>query len=89
METKHQFTLILDGVPDLSPEVLDRLFDAGCDDALVSRCDGKVSMDFDRRAADMGTAIHSAITDIRKADIGAQGRASRGSECSYGVSGDH
>ena len=69
---KHGFTLILDGVPDLTPEVLDRLFEAGCDDALISRCDGQVSMDFDRVALTLREAITSAIQDIQKAGIGAR-----------------
>ncbi|MGP0066143.1 MAG: hypothetical protein ACLQGP_21400 [Isosphaeraceae bacterium] len=69
---KHGFTLILDGVPELTPEILDRLFEAGCDDALISRCDGQVSMDFHRVAPTMREAITSAIRDIQKAGVGAR-----------------
>jgi hypothetical protein len=69
---KHGFTLILDGVPDLTSEVLDSLFEAGCNDALISRCDGQVSMDFHRVAPTMREAITSAIRDIQKAGIGAR-----------------
>jgi hypothetical protein len=70
--SKHGFTLILDGVPDLTPEVTDRLFEAGCDDALISRCDGQVSMDFDRVAPTLREAITSAIQDTQRAGIGAR-----------------
>ena len=60
----HHFTLIVDG-PDLeSNEVLDALFDAGCDDALVGRTDGIPYLDFDREAESTETAILSAIADV-------------------------
>jgi hypothetical protein len=72
VEAKHEFTLILAGIPDLNREVVDALYEAGCDDALPSRCDGVVSMDFDRVAPSMRAAILSAIADIQKAGIGAR-----------------
>jgi hypothetical protein len=72
METEHEFTLVLDGISELTPEIMDALYEAGCDDATVSRCNGTVSMDFDRPAASMTEAIVSAISDIRKAGIGAR-----------------
>jgi hypothetical protein len=71
-QAKHGFTLVLDGVPDLTPEVLDRLYEAGCDDALISRCDGVVSMDFTRTAPSLRDAITSAIRDVESAGIGAR-----------------
>ena len=72
MKAKHEFTLIIDGLSDLAPEVLDRLFEAGCDDALISRCDGQVSMDFHRVASTLSEAITGAIADIHRAGIGAR-----------------
>ena len=72
VKPNQSFTLILDGVPDLTPEVLDSLYESGCDDALISRCDGQISMDFDRVASTLREAIASAIRDIRKAGIGAR-----------------
>lgn len=72
MKAEHEFTLILEGVPDLTPEVMNALFEAGCDDATVSRQNGVISMDFDRPAASMKEAIVSAITDVTKAGIGAR-----------------
>jgi hypothetical protein len=72
MEAEHEFTLVLDGIPELTPEIMDALYEAGCDDATVSRSNGTVSMDFDRPAASLTEAIVSAINDIRRAGIGAR-----------------
>jgi hypothetical protein len=72
MEAEHEFTLILDGVSDLTPELMDSLFEAGCDDATVSRQAGRILMDFDRAAPTRTRAILSAIQDVRKANIGAR-----------------
>ena len=48
MEAEHEFTLILDGISELTPEIFDALFEAGCDDATMSSRDGVVSLDFGR-----------------------------------------
>lgn len=71
MTTGHEFTLILDGISELSPSIMDALFEAGCDDATISSQGGPVSMDFDRTGPSMTEAVVSAIQDIRKANIGA------------------
>jgi hypothetical protein len=42
MEAEHEFTLILDGISELGPSIVDALFEAGCDDATLSSCDGVV-----------------------------------------------
>src|ERR1700722_1417049 len=72
MEKEHEFTLILDGIPSFTPEILDALYEAGCDDGLLSRCDGVVSIDFGRVAPSREDAIISAIRDIEKANVGAR-----------------
>ena len=59
-----QFTLIVDG-PDLQDQLLiDRLFDAGCDDATIGCSDGVQYVDFDREAEALDDAILSAIDDL-------------------------
>src|SRR5262245_37353111 len=68
----HGFSLILDGGPDLTEEIANRLFEAGCDDALPVWRDGIVSMGFDRTAPTLREAITSAIRDIESAGIGAR-----------------
>ena len=72
MEADHEFTLVLDGISELTPEIFDALFEAGCDDATISSRDGVVSLDFGRIAATMKDAIISAIRDVQKANIGAR-----------------
>jgi hypothetical protein len=72
MEEEYEFTLILDGIPAFTPEILDAFYEAGCDDGLLSRCDGVVSIDFGRTAPSREEAIVSAIRDIEKANVGAR-----------------
>lgn len=68
---EYEFTLILSGVPDLTPEVVDGLFDAGCDDATICRRSGQTLRTFSRTAASFGDAILSAVQDVHKANVGA------------------
>jgi hypothetical protein len=72
MESQHEFTLILDGVDDLTEDVMNALYEAGCDDALVARSNGVMTVSFGRSAASKGEAIGSAIRDVRRAGIGAR-----------------
>ena len=72
MEADHDFTLILDGISNLSQEVVDALFEAGCDDGTLSRSAGIVSMDFTRSAPSLKDAIISAIRDVQNANVGAR-----------------
>ena len=67
----HSFTLILDGITDLTPEVTDRLFEPGCDDGTPWRRDQTVGIDFDREAPTLAEAVNTAVRDVRRAGIGA------------------
>jgi hypothetical protein len=69
---EFEFTLILDGVFQLTPEVMDAFDAAGCTDALLSRRDGVVSMDFVRAAPTMQDAVTSAIREVEGAGIDAR-----------------
>jgi hypothetical protein len=63
-----QFTLILTGIRDLSPEVTDALYEAGFDDALVGRAAGVPYIDVNhRRAESLEQAVRQAIRDMEKA----------------------
>jgi hypothetical protein len=68
---EHNFSLVLTGIADLSPEVENSLFEAGCDDATLSLRSGRVYATFSRSAISRRDAILSAISDVRKANIGA------------------
>ena len=48
MKETHEFTLVVNGISELTPEVLDALFEAGCDDATVCQQNDRVEMDFAR-----------------------------------------
>ena len=66
---KHEFTLIIQGSPELTDELADALFEAGCDDGSPGSCNGVVSIDFHREANSLVEAIRSAINDVRAAGL--------------------
>jgi hypothetical protein len=71
-ECEHDFVLVLEGITDLTTEVEDALFEAGCDDATLSMRAGRAFLTFTRNAPTMKKAILSAIADVQKANIGAR-----------------
>mgnify|MGYP001038977844 CR=1 FL=1 len=71
-EREFDFALVVGGVRELTPEVEDALFKAGCDDATVSMRHGRLYVEFSRSAKSFEEAIFSAIRDIRSAGIGAE-----------------
>lgn len=69
MTTDYEFTLKF-AIPEaLEPEQLeDRLFDDGCDDALLGLGQtGRLALNFTRAANSAETALVSALKDVRKA----------------------
>ena len=63
----YDFTLVLSGFSKLTDDILNTLFEAGCDDGLVCLAnDGTPFIEFDREGADLQSAIRSAISDIKK-----------------------
>ena len=65
--TKYEFTLILKGRLELTEEIADQLFAAGCDDGTPGTCNGVFSVDFHREALSLEQAIRSAIGDVKSA----------------------
>ena len=63
----YSFALILAGVTEITVDMADALFEAGCDDASPGSCEGIVSVDFDRDAESLGDAVGSAIKDVARA----------------------
>ncbi|HEX7376396.1 MAG TPA: hypothetical protein VF278_04755 [Pirellulales bacterium] len=63
----YSFTVILDGLVDITQDLEDRLYEAGCDDALLSCTNGVVYLEFDREAESLAEAIGSAVRDITAA----------------------
>jgi hypothetical protein len=66
----YSFSLVLQGASDLTPEIADALYEAGCDDALVGSRDGVLFADFDREAPSSAEAILSAIRQVESAGAG-------------------
>ena len=64
---EYEFTLLLSGVPDLTREVLDALYEAGCDDALIGMRAGVVYGDFCREADTFQQALLSATQNVQTA----------------------
>lgn len=58
------FTLILLGVSELTEELENQLYEAGCDDGLLFIKDEIVYIDFEREAENLEEAILSAIKQI-------------------------
>lgn len=64
----YQFTLILTGIKELTPDVTDVLYEAGFDDALVGMSAGVPYIDINhRRAGSLEKAVRDAIRDVEKA----------------------
>lgn len=64
---KYPFSLILSEVPELTEELADQLFAAGCDDATPGVSTGVFTIDFHREAVSLEAAINSAIRNVKSA----------------------
>lgn len=56
----YDFTIELTGVPGPTPESIDRLYEAGCDDATISWSGCTLKLQFSREAESLQDAIFSA-----------------------------
>ena len=66
--TKYEFTLILKGVSELTEEIADELFEAGCDDGSPGICNGVFSIHFHRMANSLEEAIYSAMANVKSVE---------------------
>ena len=62
----YSFTMQVSGI-DTAGSYEDRLYDAGCNDALVAVLSGTLYLDFDREASSFDAAVQSAKQDIERA----------------------
>jgi hypothetical protein len=67
--SNHQFTLILSGVAEITPELADSLFAATGGDIELSLREGVATLEFDRAAATLHDAVSSAITQVEGAGV--------------------
>ncbi len=63
------FTLIIETVPVLTEQLEDALFEAGCDDALLSFRNGIAYLDFDRESESLEKAVLSAIIQVENTGL--------------------
>ena len=63
----YEFDVILKDVSELTDEIADKLFAAGCDDGTPAGCAGVVWVHFDREAASLEDAIRSALAQVQAA----------------------
>lgn len=70
-EAEFGFTLVLDGINELTEESIEAFGEAGCDDSTPSLRSGRVYLTFARFAPSMYDAVVSAIRDVRASGIGA------------------
>jgi S-adenosylmethionine:tRNA-ribosyltransferase-isomerase (queuine synthetase) len=62
-----RFSVALDGLDESAQQLENKLFDAGCGDALLTSHDALVVLDFHREAKSLSNAVASAIDDIQAA----------------------
>ena len=62
----YDFQIILAAGTDMSEELADRLFEAGCDDGTPGECCGVPVIGFSREAESLESAIRSAVADVQK-----------------------
>jgi hypothetical protein len=70
-EKIHEFTLTTGTITEMTPELAEALYEAGCDDATVGMSNGVFEATFHREGATFSDAVMSAILDIKRAIPGA------------------
>jgi hypothetical protein len=63
----YEFTVILGNVKEMTADLADALFSAGCDDGHPWSSGGVAAITFDREADSLVSAIQSAAADVEKA----------------------
>ena len=64
---KYEFKLILSDGMELTEDVAEALFEAGCDDGTPGTSEGVFLIDFHREAKSLEEAIQSAIANVKSA----------------------
>jgi hypothetical protein len=64
---RYEFTAVLKDSPELTEQLADELFAAGCDDGSPNMCGGVTSIVFHRDAPSLEDAIRSAVANVNSA----------------------
>lgn len=67
IQSRFDFQLVLADVSEMTEDVSNALYKAGCDDGTPFSSDGVAAVGFTREAKSLEEAIRSAIADVRKA----------------------
>jgi hypothetical protein len=62
----YEFSLVLKEGTEITEELADKLFDAGCDDGTPGTFCGVPYISFHREAESLEAAIRSAVADVQK-----------------------
>ena len=63
----YEFQLLLAGVDEMTEEIADALYEAGCDDGTPFSTEGLVAIGFTREGSSLEGAVRSAVVDVQKA----------------------
>jgi hypothetical protein len=64
---EYQFTVVLAGRSEMTTDMAEALYTAGCDDGHPWSSEGVAAITFDREADHLESAIRSAVADVQKA----------------------
>lgn len=65
--TTYRFTVVLANLPEISDDLAEALYEAGCDDGSPWSSQGVAAVSFDRKAESFEQAVRSAIADVQRA----------------------
>lgn len=68
MQTPFEFEVVIDE-PAVSEDLSNRVFEAGCSDALLWENEHVVHLSFERPAVSLGEAVEAALAQLREAQI--------------------
>ena len=63
----YEFDVVVKDASEITDDQADALFAAGCDDGTPVCCNGVAWIHFDREAASLEEAIHSAVAQVQAA----------------------
>lgn len=63
----YRFTIVLSGVDEMTEDIAEALFEAGCDDGSPASGLGIAWVGFDRDAISLEAAVASALANVRTA----------------------
>ena len=65
----YEFDVVLRNVSEVTDDLAEALFQAGCDDATFTSQNGRTWVHFDREAQSLEEAIRSAVANIQAAGL--------------------